>query len=38
MRDEFGVYLVGAGRINVAGLTPTNLPLVVAALEGVMTG
>jgi aspartate aminotransferase len=38
MRDEFGVYLVGAGRINVAGLTPTNLPLVVAALQAVMAG
>jgi aspartate/tyrosine/aromatic aminotransferase len=36
MRDEFAVYLVGAGRINVAGLTPTNLPLVVAALQAVL--
>ena len=36
MRDEFAVYLVGAGRINVAGLTPTNTPLVVAALQAVL--
>jgi aromatic-amino-acid transaminase len=25
LKDEFGVYVVGRGRINVAGLTAANL-------------
>ena len=37
LRDEFAVYLVGAGRINVAGLTEVSIPDVVAAL-GVVIG
>jgi aspartate aminotransferase len=36
LRDEFAVYLVGAGRINVAGLTPANLPHVVRSLQAVI--
>ncbi len=36
LRDEFAVYLVGAGRINVAGLTEASLPNVVAALGAVI--
>ena len=36
LRDEFAVYIVGAGRINVAGLTEANLATVVAALGAVL--
>ncbi len=36
LREEFGVYVVGAGRINVAGLTRANLPRVVDALGAVI--
>lgn len=36
LRDEMGVYVVGRGRINVAGLTEQNLPAVVAALGQVV--
>jgi len=38
LRDEFGVYVVGRGRINVAGLTPANLPHVVEAFDAVIEG
>ena len=38
LRDDFGVYVVGRGRINVAGLTPANLPRVVAAVKAVIEG
>ena len=34
LRDEFAVYVVGKGRINVAGLTPANLATVVAGGQG----
>jgi aspartate/tyrosine/aromatic aminotransferase len=36
LRDEFGVYVVGRGRINVAGLTAANLPFVVVAVKAVI--
>jgi aspartate/tyrosine/aromatic aminotransferase len=38
LRDEFAVYVVGRGRINVAGLTPSNLDHVVAAVKAVIEG
>jgi aspartate/tyrosine/aromatic aminotransferase len=38
LRDEFAVYLVGRGRINVAGLTPANLDHVVASVKAVLAG
>jgi aspartate/tyrosine/aromatic aminotransferase len=38
LRDEFGVYVVGRGRINVAGLTAANLPSVVGAVKAVIEG
>jgi aspartate/tyrosine/aromatic aminotransferase len=38
LRDEFAVYVVGRGRINVAGLTAANLPHVVAAVKAVIEG
>ncbi len=38
LRDEFAVYVVSKGRINVAGITPTNLETVVAAVKAVIEG
>jgi aspartate/tyrosine/aromatic aminotransferase len=38
LRDEFGVYVVSRGRVNVAGFTVTNLPTVVAAVKAVIAG
>jgi aspartate/tyrosine/aromatic aminotransferase len=38
LRDDFAVYVVGKGRINVAGLTPANLPHVVGAVKAVVQG
>ena len=35
LRDEFGVYVVGKGRVNVAGLTQTNLEPVCRAIAAV---
>jgi aspartate/tyrosine/aromatic aminotransferase len=37
LRDEFGLYLVGAGRVNVAGLTTANLEPVCRAIVAVST-
>ncbi len=34
MREADAVYMVGDGRMNVAGLTPTNIPIVAKALAG----
>ncbi len=36
LRDEHGVYVVGKGRINVAGFTPTNLDPFADALAAVV--
>jgi aspartate/tyrosine/aromatic aminotransferase len=36
LRDEHAVYVVGRGRINVAGLTEANLATVVEALAAVI--
>ena len=38
LRDEFGVYVVSRGRVNVAGFSAANLPTVVAAVKAVITG
>ena len=35
LRDEFAIYVVGTGRVNVAGLTQANLAPVCAALATV---
>ena len=35
LRDEFGIYLVGKGRVNVAGLTGANLEPVCRAIAAV---
>ena len=36
LRDEHGVYVVGHGRINVAGFTPANLDPFADALAAVL--
>ncbi len=36
LRDEFAIYVVARGRINVAGLTRQNLQFVVAAVKAVL--
>jgi len=38
LRDEFAVYVVSRGRINVAGLTAANLPHVIASVKSVIEG
>ncbi|GAA4903013.1 amino acid aminotransferase [Ferrimonas pelagia] len=35
LKEEFGIYIVGSGRINVAGLTPDNLPKIIQAIAAV---
>ena len=32
LRSERGIYIVGSGRINVAGITPSNLSILTAAI------
>ncbi|MCK9174552.1 MAG: aminotransferase class I/II-fold pyridoxal phosphate-dependent enzyme, partial [Desulforhopalus sp.] len=32
LRDEKGIYMVGSGRINLAGLTPSNIDYVCDAI------
>ncbi len=36
LRDEFGVYVVGKGRINVAGITAANLDHAVSSIKAVI--
>ena len=36
LKDEYGVYVVGRGRINVAGFTPDNLDPFADALAAVI--
>jgi aspartate/tyrosine/aromatic aminotransferase len=38
LKAEFGVYLVGAGRVNVAGLTKANIGAACAAIAAVTRG
>ncbi len=38
LKEEFGVYVVSRGRINVAGLTKANLPHVVDSIKAVIEG
>lgn len=35
LRDEHAIYVVGSGRINVAGMTPRNLPILCQAIASV---
>ena len=36
LRDEYSIYIVGSGRINVAGITPRGLPRLCAAIANVL--
>lgn len=36
LRSEYSIYIVDSGRINVAGLTRTNLPVVCQAIASVL--
>ena len=38
LRTEFGVYVVGRGRVNVAGLTGRNIGPACAAIAAVLAG
>lgn len=35
LKDEHAIYVVGSGRINVAGMTPKNLPILCQAIASV---
>lgn len=35
LREDHGIYMAASGRINIAGLTPDNLPRFIAALAAV---
>ncbi|MEL7382023.1 MAG: aminotransferase class I/II-fold pyridoxal phosphate-dependent enzyme, partial [Pseudomonadota bacterium] len=35
LREEFGIYGVGDGRINIAGLTEKDIPYVAQAIINV---
>ena len=32
MRDDFGVYMVGDSRMNIAGLNKTTVPILAEAI------
>lgn len=36
LRDEFGIYIVGSGRINVAGITPSNIDYLAKSIVAVL--
>lgn len=36
LKDEFGVYIVGSGRISVAGMTKSNMPVICKAIAAVL--
>lgn len=36
LREDFAIYMVDSGRINVAGITPSNLALVTQAIKTVV--
>jgi aspartate/tyrosine/aromatic aminotransferase len=36
LRETHGIYVVGDGRMNVAGLTPGTIPRVAKALAEVL--
>ena len=36
LRDRYAIYIVDSGRINVAGLTEANLPILCAAIASVL--
>ena len=38
LREQHSIYVVGDGRINVAGLTEANIPVVCDAIAKVVSG
>lgn len=36
LRSEYSIYIVDSGRINVAGITPSNLPILCKAIAEVL--
>ncbi len=36
LKEQWAIYIVGSGRINVAGITPGNLPRLVEAIASVV--
>lgn len=36
LRDEYSIYIVGSGRINVAGMTPDNMDRLCEAIKSVL--
>ena len=36
LKDEHGVYIVGSGRISVAGMTKENMPVICKAIAAVL--
>jgi aspartate aminotransferase len=36
LREEFGVYAVNSGRVNVAGMTPDNMSALCEAIVAVL--
>ena len=36
LREEFAVYIVGSGRISVAGMTKQNIPVICKAIASVL--
>jgi len=37
LKDKYGIYIVGSGRINVAGMTPSNMDALCTAIAEVLT-
>ena len=36
LKQKYSIYIVGNGRINVAGMTPSNMPILCAAIKSVL--
>ncbi len=36
LRDKYSIYIVGSGRINVAGMTPDNMDRLCEAIKSVL--
>ena len=36
LREKFSIYIVGSGRINVAGMTPSNMDRLCEAIKSVL--
>ena len=36
LKQDFGVYMVGSSRINLAGITPNNVDYLAASIAAVL--